>query len=119
TVTNNNASINGNAIGIDVSGGSATISSNHIYDNGIGVRLTSGGTASVTGNNFAGPADNGTDLQLTASAGSLSALTGNAFAGATFFIDNQSTQNISVISGTLNTFDEVSNFRIEDKMHHR
>lgn len=121
SISNNNASIHGNAIGVDVSGGSATISGNHIYDNTTGIRLTAGGSASITTNNFdgGGGADNGTDLLLTSSAGSLSALTGNSFAGDTFFIDNQSTQNINVTAGTGNTMDESNNFRIEDKMHHR
>ena len=63
--------------------------------------------------------DNGTDLQLDSTAGLMTTLTGNAFAGNTFFIDNQSTQNLNVTAGTGNTFDESNNFRIEDKMHHR
>jgi len=31
-------------IGIDVNGGNATISGNHIYDNGTGIEFTNGGT---------------------------------------------------------------------------
>src|SRR5205823_10679363 len=92
---------------------------NHHYYNGIGISLTKGGTASVNNNNFAGAPDNGTDLQLTSSAGSLSALTGNAFAGNTFFIDDASTQNIDMTAGTGNTMDVANNYRIEDHMHHR
>ena len=46
TIDGNDNSINGNAIGIDVNAGSATINNNHIYDNGIGIRLINGGTAS-------------------------------------------------------------------------
>src|SRR4029079_10949829 len=119
TIDGNDNSITGNAIGIDVNAGSATINNNHIYDNTVGIRLINGGTASVTSNNFVGGPDNGTDLQLDSTAGSLTTLTGNAFAGNTFFIDNQSTQNLNVTAGTGNTFDESNNYRIEDKMHHR
>src|SRR4029079_14505314 len=119
TIDGNDNSITGNAIGIDVNAGSATINNNHIYDNTVGIRLINGGTASVTSNNFVGGPDNGTDLQLDSTAGSLTTLTGNAFAGNTFFIDNQSTQNLNVTAGTGNTFDESNNYRIEDKMFHR
>ena len=37
TISNNSSSIHGQAVGIDVDGGSASITNNAIYDNGIGV----------------------------------------------------------------------------------
>ena len=91
TVQNNDASIFGNPIGIDVDGGTATVQNNHIYDNGIGVRFTNGGTGTVNnGNNFDGGAgdDNGTDIQLTASAGTVLASPNNSFAGDTYGVQN-------------------------------
>ncbi len=119
-VSGNSASIHGNAVGIDVDGGSATVTGNHIYDNTIGVQVRNSGTASLDNNNFDGGVnpDNSTDLQLTSSPGTVTVggTTPNSFAGNTFFIDDLSTQNINAIN---NTYDEASNFRIEDKMHHR
>ena len=64
TVSGNDNSIHGNVTGIDVMGGTAAINNNHIYDNATGIRFTTGGTGSVTGNNFDGGVnpDNATDL---------------------------------------------------------
>lgn len=120
TVVDNDASIHGNTTGIDVTGGTATISGNHVYDNTTGIRFRTSGSGSVTDNNFDGGAgdDNGTDLLLDSSAGAVTIGAGNDFAGDTFYVDNQSTQSYDLSSnGT--TFDETDNFRIEDKMHHR
>ena len=118
TVVDNDASIHGNLIGIDVTG-TATITNNHLYNNGTAIRFAAGGTGSVTDNNFAGPADNGTDLLIASTAGIVTIGDDNAFAGDTYYIDNQSTQSfdLSLLPGT--SFDELNNFRIEDKMHHR
>ena len=71
TLTTNGSSIFDNVTGIDVDGGTATITSNHVHHNAAGIRLTNGGTASITGNDFDGGVgdDNGIDLQLTSSAG--------------------------------------------------
>ncbi len=104
TVENNNASISGFAIGIDVNGGSASVSGNHIYNNTTGIRLTNAGTASVDNNNFTSSPStpNGTDLRLDISAGTLSSLTGNQFAGSTEFIDNRSAQNVNATTDTFN-----------------
>jgi len=58
----------------------------------------------VTGNNFDGGAsnDNGTDLQITNTAGTVTIGAGNNFAGDTFFIDNQSAQSYNLYGA--NTF---------------
>ena len=72
TIENNNSSISGFDIGIDVTGGSATISANHIYDNTTaGIRFTGGGVGTVDDNDFEGDPDpdNGTDILYTATAG--------------------------------------------------
>ena len=121
TISNNTPSIHGNAIGIDVDGGSASITGNHIYDNGIGVRVQNSGTVTdLDTNDFDGGAgtDNGIDLQILASAGTVAVPTTNAFAGDTYFIDDQSTQSFNLV-GQGNTLDETDNFRIEDKMYHK
>jgi VCBS repeat-containing protein len=121
TVSGNNNSIHGNLIGIDVTGGSATISGNHIYDNTTGIRFTGTGGGSVTGNNFNDSADNATDLRIDSGVGAVTIGAGNSFAGDTFYIDNRSTQsfNISAAVSNAQTFDLANNFRIEDKMFHR
>src|SRR5207244_3486872 len=107
-IHDNGASIHGATIGIDVNGGSATITSDHIYDNGTGIRLTNSGTATVTSNNFDGGAgnDNGTDIRLDSTAGTLTLGNGNTLAGDTYFIDNRSAQNFDLTTNT-STFDEV------------
>ena len=96
-------------------GGTATILGNQINGSTTGIQFSTGGGGSVTGNDFDDTADNGTDLLLTATAGAVTSVASNTFAGDTFYIDNQSTQDIDA---TTNTFDEASNFRIEDKIHH-
>ena len=122
-ITGNNASIHGNAIGIDVAGGTATITSNHIYDNGVGVQVRDGGLATINNNEFDGGADdNATDVLVMSTAPSGiagGAMSGNNFAGDSFFVDNESAQDISVLPGSGNTFDVADNFRVEDHMHHR
>jgi nitrous oxidase accessory protein NosD len=124
TVEDNDASIHGNLVGIDVIGGTATITNNHIYDNGIGIRFTTGGSGSVTGNNFNDALvdvgdDNDTDLKIDGTAGAVTIGAANKFAGNTFFIDNQSTQSYTLTGANAQTYDESNNYRIEDKMHHR
>ncbi|MBK8195611.1 MAG: right-handed parallel beta-helix repeat-containing protein [Lewinellaceae bacterium] len=97
TVEDNDASIHGFAIGIDVDGGSATVTNNHIYDNGIGIRFTNAGAGTVNDlNNFdgGGNPDNGVDIQATASAGSVTATPNNSFAGDTYGIENLSATDI-------------------------
>jgi len=107
TVQGNDASINGFAIGIDVDGGSATITNNHIYDNGIGVRFTNAGTGNVNTNNFDGGVDpdNGTDIQATATAGVVTASPNNSLAGSLFGVQNLSG---NLIDATLNYWESAS-----------
>ena len=126
TVKNNTASFSGNAIGIDVDGASATISGNKLYDNDVAIRFTNGGTGSVTGNDFDPPSlKNDIDLQLTASAGTVTVGAGNLFDATTYFIDNQDGQDIDLTAYTAANFGGLDpttlagSFRIEDKMHHR
>jgi uncharacterized delta-60 repeat protein len=103
-ITSNDASIFGNNIGIQVTGGSATITGNHIYDNTTGIDFTAGGSGSVSGNNFAGSTDNGTDLEIDSTAGAITIGDGNAFAAVTNYIDNQSSQNFDLSGDTTTTF---------------
>src|SRR5207253_3117962 len=94
------------------------ISNNHIYDNTTGIRFTSGGTGSVSASNFDGgvAADNGTDVAIGNTGVTIGA--NNAFAGDTYFINNQSIQSYD-LSANGTTFDQASNFRIEDRMFHK
>jgi parallel beta-helix repeat protein len=127
-IHDNAGSIHGNAVGIDVVGGSATISGNHIYANTTaGIRLSGGATAAITGNNFEGDpnADNAVDVLLASDAGGITgAMTGNTFAGTTYYIDNLSSHAISALKTNGNTYRtsnalETSDFRIEDRMYHK
>jgi hypothetical protein len=52
TISNNSSSIHDNFAGIDVSGGTATITNNHIHNNTNGIRVRNGGTATVSSNQF-------------------------------------------------------------------
>lgn len=119
TITGNDASISGNSVGIDVDGGTATITGNHIYDNGIGIRFASSGNGSVTDNNFDDATDNFTDLQLASTAGTVTIGIDNNFAGNTFYIDNNTSQSYSLIPATGTTFDTADNYQIENRMGHR
>jgi len=93
-VDDNLASIHGFAVGIDVVAGSAIVTNNHIYDNGVGVRFNTGGSGDVNTNDFSGTPNNGIDIQSLASAGAVGATPDNIFAGLTFGVDNQSATNI-------------------------
>jgi hypothetical protein len=148
------ASIDGNLssiinclVGIDVNGGSAAITNNSIYSNGVGIKVSGGGTISDLGNiNFDDPTnntsepdgdqDNVIDLQMAADAGPVSISSGNAFAAdrvapflgsgpaVAYFVDNQSTQYVDLTTGA--TFDGQAPgamslaelFITEDKMNH-
>jgi hypothetical protein len=48
----NDASIHGFTIGVDVDGGTATITNNHIYENGTGIRVSNGGILNSTFGNL-------------------------------------------------------------------
>ena len=117
TIQDNSASIHGNNIGIDVSGGNATIDNNHVYDNNTGISVENGGTASVSKTNFTGSTANGTDLAI-ATDGNVTIGSSNSFSGANYYIDNRSATNYDLTSDDT-TFDQTNNFRIEDRMHHK
>ena len=51
-ITGNDNSIHDNTVGVDVDGGTATITGNHFYANTTGIQFHNGGTASIIGNNF-------------------------------------------------------------------
>ena len=103
TIEDNTGSIYGNAVGINVEGGSATISGNDIYGNTTGIKVGSGATAAVSGNTFqnsAGTATaNATDLLVASGAASVM-LGGNTFAATTTYIDNASALPIDAINET-------------------
>src|SRR5439155_239302 len=83
TATISGATIRDNTFGVYVNGGGATISGSLVFANTTGIRFSGGATGSITGNSFDGAAspDNGVDLLLSASAGTLSIGAGNAFDG--------------------------------------
>ncbi|MEP7195509.1 MAG: T9SS type A sorting domain-containing protein [Saprospiraceae bacterium] len=105
TVSYNDASIHGFAIGINVNGGTSSINNNHIYDNGIGIQFINGGNGNVNTNVFNDVIDNGTDVLVTSTAGSVVATANNWFAGDNFGVNNQS---LSVVDATLNYWDDPS-----------
>lgn len=119
TIQNNDASIHGFNIGIDVNGGVGTVTNNHLYDNATAVRFTNGGQGSVTANNFNDAIDNGTDLRLDADAGAVAIGAGNLFAGDTYYIDNRSSQTFDLTTYTAANWEGLTNnFRTEDKLFH-
>ncbi|MFZ1515830.1 MAG: T9SS type A sorting domain-containing protein [Saprospiraceae bacterium] len=92
-IMDNDASIHGFQIGIDVDGAYADINNNHIYNNGIGIRFSNLGFGNVVGNNFNDAIDNGTDLLIAVTGGMVNASSNNWFAGDNFGVNNLS-QNI-------------------------
>ncbi|MCC6752714.1 MAG: HYR domain-containing protein, partial [Saprospiraceae bacterium] len=95
TIKDNDASIDGYSIGVDVDAATATVENNHIYNNGIGVRFTNGGDGTVTKNKFYDAAEpNGTDVQKTATGGSVTAGPDNWYAGSTYGVENLSATSI-------------------------
>lgn len=119
TIQDNDASIHGFNIGIDVDAAAATITNNHIYDNTTGIRFTNGGNGSVSANNFDGLVDNGTDLRLDATAGTVNIGTGNIFAGDSLFIDNRTGQAYDLTSYTSANWEGlIDPFLIEGKIVH-
>ena len=125
TVGISGVTINDPTIGIDVSGGSVSITGNHIYNNDIGIQLRNAAVATaITGNNFVGGTANATDLTILDTSTVSSALTGNTFDGSTFFIDEQSIGQatltaLSTLFGGTNTYAGASTgFDIERKIHH-
>jgi len=114
TIKDNDSSIHGFAVGIDVNGGFADVDNNLIYDNTIGVRYRNGGNGSVTGNEFDSAADNLTDLRLEG-LGLVSIGAGNDFAGDTYFIDNRTAQSYD-LTGIV-TGDQANPFAISDHVY--
>ncbi|MDQ3018203.1 MAG: Ig-like domain-containing protein, partial [Bacteroidota bacterium] len=100
-IVNNDMSIHGFAIGVDVNGGSATVTNNHIYDNGIGVNFRNDGVGTVSSNEFNGTPDNGVDVrrESTAIVGVVTASPNNNLSGISFGVQNQS---VTGINATLN-----------------
>ena len=117
TITGNAGSIFGNAIGIDVNGGTASITSNHIYDNTTGISIENGGSATVTGNDFTGTTANGTDLLInsTAAANPIvgGTLTGDNFGGSSYFIKVGTAQNLDATGATFNGLSAGSNLALD------
>ena len=64
TIENNDASIHGNTFGIDVNGGSADITNNHIYANSTGIRVRNSGDATIDSNNFGSGPSNSVDVDV-------------------------------------------------------
>ena len=99
--------------------GRANIETNIFANNTVGVRVMSGGSATIGGNTFHSSTlvDNATDVMIEALANTVTFVDGNAFAGNTYFIDNISSHDVTLPGGT--SFDETSNYRIEDKVNHK
>ena len=110
--------ITGAVRAVDILGGTAIVSSSSFSGNTTAIRVA-GGTLSLSTTDFDDTNDNATDLLIESGAGTVTIGNGNQFAGDTYFIDNQSAQNIDLSATSGTTFDQTDNFRIEDKMHHR
>ncbi|NLE38704.1 MAG: hypothetical protein GX621_11825, partial [Pirellulaceae bacterium] len=121
-IVGNLGSIHGNAVGIDVVGGSAVITGNAIYDNATGILVRGGGSATIEANNFDGDDDNATDLRIDADADTVTLGDGNQFAGDDYFIDNRSSQSFDLTALTETSYESLvpgtNDFAIEDKMFH-
>ena len=122
TILGNTTTFAGNDIAILIDGGSASVSQNGLYDNGIAIQAINGGSlTALDENTFEGGAthdDNGTDLLISATAGSVTIGTGNAFAGDLNFIDNRSVQNFDLTANST-TFDVADPYAIEDLVYHK
>lgn len=113
------------AVGIDALGGvNAQMSGNALTDCENAVRAHSDhadnkqASVALSDNTFDGATDNGTDLAIGTTVGTVTIGAGNIFAGDTLFIENQSTQDFDLTAnGT--TFDEADHFAIEDKVFHK
>ena len=75
-ITGNDNSIHDNTVGVDVDGGTATITGNHFYANTTGIQFQNGGTASIVGNNFSSSVA-GVDVN-----GGTALMQGNTFASS-------------------------------------
>ena len=77
TITTNTTA----GIGVEVTGSTAiaTLSNDIVNTNATGIEFTNGGSGSVAGNNFGGTTDNGTDLLIAATAGTVSIGDANQF----------------------------------------
>ena len=105
TVTASNA-------GIAQISGSSTMAGNTLTGNDYGV-VAYDGTIAVTGNDFDDAADNLLDVYVSPTSTMTSG--GNQYAGDDGYIYNDSAASINA---TGDSFDEASNFRVEDKMIH-
>ncbi|MFO0949791.1 MAG: right-handed parallel beta-helix repeat-containing protein [Isosphaeraceae bacterium] len=150
TIAGNTTTISGNAIGIDVNGAGATanINNNVINNNNTGIRFINGGTtgsgagtgpvASINFNGASAATNNGVDLNIAGTAGTVAIGASNQFAGnqgaggggsGGGFITNTSTQNFALPATT--TFNLGSGnlsaagatlsqlFSIEDRILHK
>ncbi|MBX9582848.1 MAG: right-handed parallel beta-helix repeat-containing protein [Gemmataceae bacterium] len=118
--TFSNNTITGTSYGIDSYGSAdVTVSGNTITGVDYGVIVEQGGSADVSGNDFDdATTDNLIDIYLDSTAAGITVGTNNQFAGDDFFVYNDSTLAV-VLTASGTTFDEASNFRIEDKVHHK
>jgi len=94
-----------------------TISGNTITDMTTGIDLVLG-SATVSGNIFNGTLDNDVDLLLESTVGTVTIGPGNSFAGDTRYIENHTAQFFDLTGPNAQTYEEINNFRIEDKMYH-
>lgn len=80
TINDNAATISGNNIGIDIDGGTVSITANRIENNTTGIRITDGGSATAISNNFI--VNNSNDgIRITATAGVVGPIFNNSLSG--------------------------------------
>jgi hypothetical protein len=114
--------VTGAAVGIGVNGPLSTVAvtDSRVAGNLLGIAVfNGGGITALSGTDF--EAGTGTanvvDLYLDPTAGAVTVGGDNKFGAAQFFVDNQTTQDLDLTAAG-NTFEGLSNFDIEDKMHH-
>lgn len=110
----NDASIHGFTIGVDVDGGTATITNNHIYENGTGIRVSNGGILNSTFGNLIN--SNSTDgIRIEGSAGSIGVINNNDLSGnSVYAINNLSNQ---LIDGTCNWFGTTNSLLVANQIN--
>ena len=91
-----------------------------LFNNYTAMRIINSGVAALDRNLFEGSSssDNNTDLLISATAGTVTLGSNNAFAGDVNYIDNRSTQSFDLTANNT-TFDEASPYAIENLVYHK
>ena len=103
-------------IGVQIADGNSAMVSGVTLQN-LDTGILVGGSATIIGNSFDNANDNLVDIQLASTATAITIGAGNTFGGDDYYIENLSGLGMNLV-GLGSIYDEVDNFRIEDKMYH-